>query len=57
MSAAEFTFDEYSLAAIANTLVLMDLPQVKLVNCKPLYFLENLITLNLADNLIQDFED
>jgi hypothetical protein len=57
VSAYEFSFDEYSLAAISNTLVLMDLPEVKLVNCKPLYFLENLITLNLADNLIQDFDD
>lgn len=56
-SASEFTFDEYSLAAISNSLVLLDLPEVKLVNCKPLYFLENLITLNLSDNLIEDFED
>lgn len=57
VSAAEFTFDEYSLAAISNSLVLMDLPDVKLVNCKPLYFLENLRTLNLADNLISDFDE
>ena len=56
-SAPEFTFDEYSLAAISNSLVLLDLPEVKLVNCKPLYFLENLITLNLSDNLIEDFDD
>jgi Leucine-rich repeat (LRR) protein len=57
VSATEFTFDEYSLAAISNSLVIMDLPEVKLVNCKPLYFLENLITLNLSDNLIADFDD
>jgi Leucine-rich repeat (LRR) protein len=56
-SAAEFTFDDYSLATISKSLVLLDLPEVRLVNCKPLYFLENLITLNLADNLIEDFED
>jgi len=32
------------------------MPRVNLVNCKPLYFCENLITLNLTDNLIEDFE-
>jgi Leucine-rich repeat (LRR) protein len=53
----EFTFDEYSLAAISNTLVILDLPKVNLVHCKPLYFLENLITLNLNDNLIADFQE
>jgi hypothetical protein len=35
----------------------MDLPEVRLVNCKPLYFLENLRTLNLSDNLIRDFDE
>jgi Leucine-rich repeat (LRR) protein len=35
----------------------MDLPEVRLVNCKSLYFLENLRTLNLSDNLIRDFEE
>mmetsp|Transcript_43178 Transcript_43178/g.57120 ORF Transcript_43178/g.57120 Transcript_43178/m.57120 type:complete len:103 (+) Transcript_43178:934-1242(+) len=34
----------------------MDLPSVNLVNCKPLYFCENLYTLNLNDNMIEDFE-
>ena len=53
----EFTFDEYSLAAISNTLGVLDLPKVNLIRCKPLYFLENLITLNLNDNLIEDFSD
>ena len=33
------------------------MPRVNLVQCKPLYFLENLFTLNLNDNLIQDFND
>jgi Leucine-rich repeat (LRR) protein len=56
VSASEFTFDEYSLAAISRSLVLFDLPDVKLISCKPLYFLENLITLNLADNMISDFD-
>lgn len=53
----EFTFDDYSLAAISSTLTLLDLPKVNLVHCKPLYFLENLFTLNLNDNLISDFND
>ena len=53
----EFTFDEYSLAAISNTLEVLDLPKVNLIRCKPLYFLENLITLNLNDNAIREFED
>ena len=52
----EFTFDEYSLAAISNTLEVLDLPSVNLIHCKPLYFCENLVTLNLNDNLIQDFD-
>ena len=76
----EFTFDEYSLASISNTLEVLDLPKVNLIHCKPLYdskpffakifsrmieafedlwsyFLENLITLNLNDNFISDFND
>ena len=53
----EFTFDEYSLAAISNTLEVLDLPKVNLIRCKPLYFLENLVTLNLNDNLIEDFNE
>lgn len=53
----EFSFDEYSLASISNTLVTLDMPSVNLVNCKPLYFLENLVTLNLNDNRIADFHE
>ena len=53
----EFIFDEYSLAAISNTLEVLDLPAVNLVICKPLYFLERLTTLNLNDNLIDDFDE
>ena len=36
---------------------MLDLPAVNLVTCKPLYFLERLITLNLNDNLISDFDE
>ena len=53
----EFTFDEYSLAAISNTLEVLDLPAVNLIECKPIYFLERLTNLNLADNHIKDFEE
>ena len=53
----EFLFDDYSLAAISNTLVVLDLPAVNLIECKPIYFLERLNILNLADNKIADFEE
>lgn len=33
------------------------MPSVNLVNCKPLYFLENLVSLNLNDNNISDFHE
>lgn len=52
----EFTFDEYSLAAISGSIRLLDLPNSRVVNPKPLYYLEGLDTLNLRDNLIADFE-
>jgi Leucine-rich repeat (LRR) protein len=42
-----FTFDEYSLAAISASLVLLDMPKVNLVECRSLYFLEHLYQLNL----------
>lgn len=51
-----FTFDDYSLAAISGSLQLLDLPQVRLVDSKPLYYLENLRTLNLRNNQILDFQ-
>ena len=53
----EFTFDDYSLAAISNTLEVLDLPAVNLIECKPIYFLERLTNLNLSDNYIKDFEE
>ena len=51
-----FTFDEYSLAAISRSLQLLDLPKVHLVDAKPLYYLSNLMFLNLQGNDIFDFE-
>ena len=45
-----FTFDEYSLASISSSLELLDMPNVNLIECKPLYYLEHLHTLNLQRN-------
>lgn len=53
----EFTFDEYSLAAISSTLKVLDIPNTQVVNPKPLYYLEGLETLNMKENLIEDFEN
>ena len=50
-----FEFDEYSLAAIANTLYVLNLANNQLVNCKQLYFCDRLETLNLRGNWIDDF--
>ena len=36
----EFTFDEYSLAAISNSLRFLELPNSNVVSPKPLYYLE-----------------
>lgn len=52
----EFTFDEYSLAAISGSIKILDIPNSRVINTKPLYYLEGLDTLNLKDNLISDFE-
>ena len=52
----EFLFDEYSLAAISETLRLLDVPNSNVRHPKPLYYLERLDTLNLRDNQIEDFE-
>mmetsp|Transcript_14175 Transcript_14175/g.22087 ORF Transcript_14175/g.22087 Transcript_14175/m.22087 type:complete len:245 (+) Transcript_14175:265-999(+) len=52
----EFSFDEYSLAAISSTLKILDLPNSNVVNPKPLYYLENIEHLNMKDNKIEDFE-
>lgn len=53
----EFTFDEYSLAAISGTLKVLDIPNTNIANPKPLYYLEQLETLNMKENLINDFEN
>lgn len=52
-----FTFDEYSLAAISNSLRVLDIPDSSLLKIKSLYYLESLDILNIADNNIDDFEN
>ena len=52
-----FELDEYSLAAISGSLELLDMPEVNLVESKSLYYLENVTTLNLKGNLINDFHE
>lgn len=45
------------MATISATLNLLDMPNVNLVESKPLYYLENLYTLNLQNNRISDFQN
>lgn len=53
----EFTFDEYSLAAISSSIKVLHLQSCQVVNPKPLYYLELIDNLNLKDNLIQNFDE
>jgi len=53
----EFTFDEYSLAAISNSLKVLHMQDCKVKECRPLYYLEHLDLLNLKYNQISDFDD
>jgi Leucine-rich repeat (LRR) protein len=53
----EFTFDEYTLAAISGSLRYLDLATSNVVHSKPLYYLENLEVLILKKNKIADFEE
>ena len=51
-----FTFDEYSLAAISESMQNLDIPNSGVVEIQPLYYLEHVHTLNLSSNFISDFE-
>ena len=53
---AFFEFDEYSLAAISASLRNLDIPNSRVIQIKPLYYLEGLEQLNLKDNLVSNFE-
>jgi|LauGreDrversion4_2_1035121.scaffolds.fasta_scaffold13700_2 hypothetical protein len=52
----DFTFDEYSLAAIAGSLRYLDLCDSRVRESQPLYYLERLEVLILKRNRIEDFE-
>ena len=52
-----FTFDEYSLAAISGTLKELHLQNCQVKQPRPLYYLENIEFLNLKDNQISDFDE
>ena len=54
---SDFTFDEYSLAAIANSLTYLDLSEARVRESQPLYYLERLEVLILKKNLIDNFEE
>jgi Leucine-rich repeat (LRR) protein len=52
----DFTFDEYSLAAIAGSLRYLDLCNARVREAQPLYYLEKVEVLILKRNRIEDFE-
>ena len=54
---ATFTFDEYSLAAIAGSLRTLDLSGNQIIECKQLYFCDRLERLDLSKNWISDLQD
>ena len=54
---ATFTFDEYSLAAIANSLFSLNLASNQIIECKPLYYCDRLQTLDLRGNWISALQD
>ena len=54
---ATFTFDEYSLAAIAGSLYSLNLANNQIVECKSLYYCDGLQTLDLRGNLICDLRE
>eukprot|EP00347_Sterkiella_histriomuscorum_P006256 403353466 len=53
----EFTFDDYSLATIAQSLKILDISNSRVIRPQQLYYCENLDSLNLSKNQIEDFEE
>lgn len=53
----DFTFDEYSLAAIAGSIKYLDISDSRVTETRPLYYLEKLEVLILKKNRIIDFEE
>lgn len=52
-----FSFDEYSLAAIAGSLYSLNMAECQILDCKPLYYCDRIETLNLRGNWIMDLEE
>ncbi|CDW71068.1 leucine-rich repeat protein [Stylonychia lemnae] len=53
----EFTFDDYSLAAISRSIKILDLSNSRVRFPQQLYYLEYLDSLNLSRNMIDDFDE
>lgn len=51
---ATFTFDEYSLAAIAGSLFNLNVANNQILECKALYYCDRIENLNLSGNWICD---
>jgi len=56
-STLTFTFDEYSLAAIAGSLYNLNLADNQIIECKSLYFCDRIENLNLKGNWISDLQE
>ena len=54
---AEFSFDEYSLAAISGSLTKINLSMTNLKDCKSLYFCDRLEHVDLRDNFIEGLNE
>ena len=54
---AQFTFDEYSLAAIAGSLYNLNLANNQIIECKALYYCDRIERLNLRGNWICDLQE
>ncbi|CDW88312.1 leucine-rich repeat protein [Stylonychia lemnae] len=52
----EFTFDDYTLAAISMSLRVLDVQQCNVIQADPIYYLESLVQLNMRDNYIGEIE-
>ena len=53
----EFSFDEYSLAAISGSLMKINLSMTNLKECKSLYFCDRLEHVDLRDNFIEGLNE
>ena len=54
---ATFTFDDYSLAAIASSLQTLNVANNQIIECKALYFCDRLESLDLRGNWISNLQE